>query len=104
MRGFILGIHIFSALLLIVLILMQQRQGGLSSVFGGGQSVFGGRGAAPFLTKVTIVLFTIFVITSVGLAWMSGRIRRPESAIEKAIKKGEMTPPTMPYEQPFEGE
>jgi len=91
MHAFILTIHILAAFLIILVILMQQRQGGLSTVFGGGQSMFGGRGAAPFLTKMTVVLFVIFILTSLSLAWMSGRTR-PRSAIERAVKKGEVVP------------
>lgn len=94
MHGFILTIHIIVSLFLIMVILMQQSKGGgLSSVFGGGGgSIFGGRGAAPFLTKTTIVLGAIFVLTSVTLTIMSAKTRTPKTAIEKAIERGEMAP------------
>ena len=70
MYTLILIIHVFLALILIFVILLQQRHGGLSSTFGG-QSIFGGRGAAPFLTKTTVVLLAIFFLTAFSLAYMA---------------------------------
>ncbi|MDI6839975.1 MAG: preprotein translocase subunit SecG [bacterium] len=96
MHAFVFTIHILVAIFIILAILMQQREGGLSTVFGGGQSIFGGRGAAPFLTKTTIVLFILFLLTSFSLTLMSGKTK-PRSAIERAVKKGEVAP--IPYEE-----
>ena len=109
MYGALLTIHIIVSIFLILIILIQQKGGGLGSAFGGGggQSVFGGRGANPFLTKTTVVLFAIFIVTSFSMEFMTrGRaVRRKESAIEKAMRKGEITPPTQSYPaQPYEGE
>lgn len=100
MYGIILGIHVFIVLLLIAVILMQQREGGLSSAFGGGQTVFGGRGAAPFLTKTTIVLFIIFMVTSFTLTIVGNKRLKYETAVEKAIQKGELQPNTAPTGNP----
>jgi preprotein translocase subunit SecG len=99
MRGFFLAIHIIAAFFLIIVILLQQTKGGgLASVFGGGGgSMFGGRGAAPFLTKTTVILGVIFVVTSLSLTFMSARRATLESAVEKAMKKGEVIP-TSPTE------
>ncbi len=108
MYGILLAIHAIVSILLILIILMQQKGGGMGAAFGGGgQSVFGGRGANPFLTKTTVVLFAMFIIISFSIAFMSrGRaVRKKESAIEKAINKGDITPPTQSYPaQPYEGE
>ena len=93
MYGVLLGIHVLVVVLLIAVILMQQREGGLSTAFGGsGQSVFGGRGAAPFLTKTTVVLLVMFILTSFTLTILGNKRVASESAVEKAIKKGEMQP------------
>ncbi|MDD2890022.1 MAG: preprotein translocase subunit SecG [bacterium] len=91
MYGVLLGFHVLVVVLLIVVILMQQREGGFSTAFGGGgQSVFGGRGAAPFLTKTTVVLLALFIITSFSLTILGNKRVKYETAVEKAIKKGEM--------------
>ncbi|HEX6590595.1 MAG TPA: preprotein translocase subunit SecG [Moraxellaceae bacterium] len=71
MESFVLVIHVLVALLMIVLILLQQGKGAeMGASFGAGasQTVFGAAGAVGALTKGTAVLAVIFFITSLGLA------------------------------------
>lgn len=86
MHAFLLVIHIFIALILIFVILLQQRHGGLSTTFGG-QAIFGGRGAAPFLTKSTVVLLAVFFLTAFSLAYMS----KSQIKSEQLIKSNDMS-------------
>lgn len=68
------GLHVFSAFMLILIILIQPgKSGGLTAALGGAgtQQVFGGRGAGNFLTRATWGLATTFFITSVVLAYIS---------------------------------
>jgi len=65
-------VHVLSALALIGLILIQQGKGADAGVsFGGGasQTVFGSGGAGSFLTRSTAILATVFMLTSLALAW-----------------------------------
>ena len=79
MYGVILALHILVSIVLVLIVLFQQPQkGGMGTVFGGGESIFGGGGAAPFLTKVTTGVAVLFVVTSLALVLMS--INRPASA------------------------
>ncbi len=56
-------VQIIIAILLMVSILLQNRESGLSGVFGGGGSVYRTkRGAEKFLFTATIVLAIIFVL------------------------------------------
>jgi preprotein translocase subunit SecG len=75
MIGFLTVIHVVVCVLLIVSILLQSSKGGgLAGVFGGGGgmgTVFGGRGAASFLSKVTMWLGIAFAVTSITIALMS---------------------------------
>jgi len=72
MYGAVLTLHILVSLVLILIVLFQQPQkGGMGTIFGGGESVFGGGGAAPFLTKITTGVAIIFVITSLSLVLLS---------------------------------
>ena len=68
----IITLHILIGLVLVVVVLLQSgKGGGLASAFGGAggtDAVFGGRGAATFLSKFTTVLGTLFFITSLLLA------------------------------------
>ena len=58
--------YIFVSIALVLVVLLQSSKGGgLAGVLGGGgggSSLFGGRGAADFLTKATTVLAVLFVV------------------------------------------
>ncbi len=72
----IIVIHVLLSLGIIGLILMQQGKGadaGASFGSGSSGSVFGAQGAASFLSRSTAILATLFFITSLTLAVMSGQ-------------------------------
>lgn len=104
MYTLLLVIHLITCLLLIGVVLMQSGKGGLGSALGGGgESFFGGRGAAPFLTRSTTVLAVVFMMTSLSLALISGKTRKSTSAIEKAMQqeqKSNQQPASRPGELP----
>ena len=62
-------IHIMVSIFLILVVLLQQGKGADLSVFGGGgtQTVFGARGAATFLHKLTVFGFVAFILTTIGI-------------------------------------
>ena len=110
MFAILLPIHIVVAVLLILIVLMQQAKGaGLSPVFGGGQSVFGARGATSFLSRMTAVFAILFMITSILLA-LTPKFRTAGGGIEQDLRKdlapmetapelpggGTETPPELP--------
>ncbi len=69
----LLVVHIFIALSMIVLVLLQRSEGGALGIGGGqGGGLFTGRGVADTLTRVTTVLAVIFFLTSIGLTILSG--------------------------------
>jgi preprotein translocase subunit SecG len=71
--------HVIVSIALILVVLMQSSKGeGLAgTAFGGSLSgaVFGGRGAASFLSKTTTVLAVLFMFNSAALAFMSASNR-----------------------------
>ncbi|HAY41013.1 MAG TPA: preprotein translocase subunit SecG [Gammaproteobacteria bacterium] len=70
----ILIVHVFLALGLVVLILMQHGKGAnAGAAFGAGASgsVFGARGANSFLYKLTAGIATAFFVTSLTLAYLA---------------------------------
>ncbi len=76
MFEFFLVIHILICIALVFVVLLQSgRGGGLAGVFGGGaaQTLFGGRGAATFLSKATAWLAVAFMVMSILLAVLSTR-------------------------------
>ncbi len=76
-------LHVLVAAVLIGVVLLQQgRGGGLGAAFGGGGAtqVFGGRGAGNILTKATAIAATMFMLTSVSLAYRSSSADRALAA------------------------
>ena len=71
---FIYTIHIVVCIFLILVVLLQQGKGADLSVFGGGstQTVFGARGAATFLHKMTVFGFIAFTLTTISIGLLSG--------------------------------
>lgn len=76
MFTFMTIIHLVVCIVLILAVLLQSgKGGGLSSAFGGGGGgaggmagqMFGGRGAATFLSKVTTVLAALYMLLVIGL-------------------------------------
>ncbi len=92
MFTFLLIIHVIVCLMLIAVVLMQSGKGGLGAAFGGGESFFGGRGAAPFLARTTTVLAVIFMATSLSLALISGRQSEKATAIERSLQQEQRGP------------
>lgn len=76
--------HVIVSIGLVLTVLMQSSQGeGLAgTAFGGSLSgaVFGGRGAASFLSKATTVLAVLFMVNCAALAFMSASTRTVGSA------------------------
>ncbi len=73
MGAFVLFIHFFVCIFLIIVILLQAGKGAdIGASFGGSsQNVFGARGAATFLSKITTGAAIIFLVTSIYLANLS---------------------------------
>lgn len=63
-------IHLIVCLFLIFIILLQSSKGAeMGAAFGGSsQTLFGSRGAATFLSKITTAAAILFMITSLTLA------------------------------------
>ena len=90
MQIILLILQIFSCLFLIGLILIQKGQGAeMGAAFGGSsQTVFGSRGPATFLNKMTIVVAVVFLVASLALANIAKQ-RSAASVVDK--QKLEMT-------------
>ena len=74
MESVLLIVHVIIALAIIGLIMLQQGKGAeMGASFGGGasQTVFGAAGSSNVFSKMTALLVTIFIITSIVLAILS---------------------------------
>lgn len=76
MYQIIIVIHVLLGVGIIGLVLMQQGRGAdAGAAFGSGASgsVFGAQGTASFLSRTTAIFATLFFITSLSLAFLSGK-------------------------------
>ena len=103
----LLGLFFVVAVALVVLILLQRGRGSdLGAVFGGGSgSVFGSRGSANFLTRITAVLATLFFGIALSLAYIYTGVGTPTSVTESVIETvAEPEVPQAPSEDDTSGE
>jgi preprotein translocase subunit SecG len=70
MTTFLIIIHIIVCMFLIAVVLLQSGKGAeMGAAFGGSsQTLFGSRGAATFLSKLTTISAVAFMLTSFALA------------------------------------
>ena len=69
-------LHVVVCLFLMLTVLLQQgKGGGMGGAFGGSSAgtVFGGAGASSFLRRLTAAAATVFMITSMVLAYVASR-------------------------------
>lgn len=96
METFLIVVHYLICFFLIVVILLQVGKGAdIGAVFGGAsQTVFGGRGPATFLNKITAGVAIAFLVTSIWLAHIA-KTRSTGSVIDKAtVTQTEQAKPT----------
>ena len=65
-------LHVIVCIFLIAVVLLQRGKGAqIGAVFGGGagSTLFGSRGAGNFLTKLTAIAATLYMLTSLSLSY-----------------------------------
>ena len=86
LKVLIILLHIVASLILIGVVLLQSgKRADLAGAFGGGgsQTAFGARGAATLLSKATTSMAVVFMLTSLSLSIMSGRVTAGGSVLEE---------------------
>jgi len=101
MYAVLIFLHLLVCFGLVAVVLVQSgtKGGGLAGgAFGGSaQTVFGGRGATDFITRATMVLGTLFFLTSLVLAKMTaGPAAGGNSLIQQEARKAGTTAPAQP--------
>ncbi len=94
MTAVIIVIHLFLAIALVGVILLQRSEGGgLGMGGGGGMGGFmTGRATANLLTRVTAVLAALFMLTSLTLAILAGGDRESRSILDQPPAPAEQEP------------
>lgn len=93
MHTLVIIIHIIACFLMIGAILLQSGKGAeIGAAFGGSsQTVFGSRGPANFLSKFTVVVAVVFMVTSLSLAILAKEKTFSSTVID--LKKKETSAP-----------
>ena len=74
---FLLVVQALIAAVMIGVILMQKSEGGGLTGGGNAGGLVSARGAANLLTRTTAILAALFILSSLGLAWLAGHSNRP---------------------------
>ena len=96
MENFLLIINIIFAVLLIVVILLQKSEGGALGIGVSQDSFISSRSASNILTKLTTILATLFIITSISLTIMSQKAFSSTSVLEKIEEEKDSSEPQIP--------
>jgi len=102
MTTLILVIHVLVCLFLIFIVLLQGGKGAeLGAAFGGSsQTLFGSRGAATFLSKLTTGAAVVFMLTALllSIAAVKGTtvVKQPQIPAKAAPTQAPTEPPPQP--------
>ena len=96
MENLILLINITSAILLIIVILLQKSEGGALGIGASQDSFISSRSASNFLSKTTGIIATIFIITSILMTVLSQKEISRTSVLEEVEEKQESSAPEIP--------
>ncbi|MBI4666964.1 MAG: preprotein translocase subunit SecG [Nitrospinae bacterium] len=94
--GLVVAAHLLVALILIIIVLLQQGKGAaMGASFGGSsQTIFGSRGPASALAKVTTGAAIVFMFTSIALSMMSN------TSVESSVMPAGSEPAQLPVDLP----
>ena len=97
-------VHVTVAVALVLIVLLQVGKGqSIGAAFGGAgssQTLFGSRGPTSFLSHLTTVAAVLFMLTSLGLAYLSSRSGESSAITGQAPAATESAPtPMQPVEE-----
>ena len=96
MENIVLTLDIILAILLVIVVLLQKSEGGALGIGASQESFISSRSAGNFLTKITAIIATLFIITSVLLTIISNEGRSSSSVLEKIEEKQDSSEPEIP--------
>ena len=96
MENFILVFNIILAVLLVIVVLLQKSEGGALGIGASQESYISSRSAGNILTKVTAIIATLFIVTSLSLTILSQGDISTSSVLEKVEEKQDPSEPQIP--------
>ena len=96
MENFILVLNIILAIILVIIILLQKSEGGALGIGASQESFISSRSAGNLLTKITAIIATLFIITSISLTIMAQKKISTSSVLERIEEKQDPSEPQIP--------
>tara|TARA_B100001123_G_scaffold246249_1_gene275195 strand:+ start:208 stop:507 length:300 start_codon:yes stop_codon:yes gene_type:complete len=96
MEFFILVVNVVLAVLLVIVILLQKSEGGALGIGVSQDNFMLSRSAGGILTKVTAIIATLFILTSISLTVISNQEIPSSSVLEKTEEKEDSSEPQIP--------
>ena len=96
MENLILVLNIISAILLVIVVLLQKSEGGALGLGVSQESFVSSRSVGNFLSKATGIIATIFIITSISVTILSQKEISTRSVLEEVEEKKESSEPEVP--------
>ncbi len=95
MTAIILLVHLFLAIALIAVVLLQRSEGGALGIGGGTMGgLMTARGSANLLTRATGIIAAGFIVTSMTLAILASSDRAPRSIMDQPVSAAPAEPAT----------
>ena len=96
MENIILVLNIILAILLVAIILLQKSEGGALGLGVTQDSFISSRSVGGILTKLTAIIASLFIITSISLTIISKEEFPSSSVLEKIEEKEDSSEPQIP--------
>ena len=97
MENVLLVVHILACIGLICVVLLQRSEGGaLGMGGGGGGGLMSGRGAASALTRTTMILAGVFMLTSLSLTTIATRSNNSQVSVGQSVAEEEVNDLDLP--------
>ena len=88
MENILIGINIFLAIVMIIVILLQRSEGGALGLGVSQDNFTSSRSVSTFLTKLTTIIASLFIICSIVLVAINrDEIRKTQSVLELEEEK-----------------
>ena len=93
MENILLVVNVILAVILVIIVLLQKSEGGALGIGVSQENFMFSRTAGDFLTKVTAVIATLFIVCSISLTIISrGDLITETSVIDKIEENSEEVP------------
>ena len=97
MENILLSINIILAIILVILVLFQQSEGGALGIGVSQENYMFSRSSSNFFAKATAIVATLFIICSLCLTILSNKELEPEkSLLDKIEQNTESDAPKIP--------